>query len=135
MKKILITAITTALIMLMLPISAIGRSFPSLAVLRKVRKREGLVRVLDGKDMASRKVDRILNGNGDLVIEISYGVVLNAKGDGRLINTSSKRYNYISYRKVKGVRKGDVVMSVFIYSPDRKGADDIADRYDWIVDR
>ena len=135
MKKILITAITTALIMLSLPISATGKSFPSLATLRKVRKREGLVRVLDGKDMASRKVDRILSGKGDLVIEISYGIVLNAKGDGRMINTSSKRYNYISYRKVKGARKGDVVMSVFIYSPDRKGADDISDRYDWIVDR
>ena len=110
-----------------------GRSL--LAHCKAIRKQEKLIKVLDGKDLAKETVWNTLEGKGDLVIEIDYGVVLNSKGDGRILNTSSKRYNYISYRRVKGVHKGDVVMSVFIYAPDRRAYDDDLVRYDWIIDK
>lgn len=118
---------------LMSPVATEGKSL--LSHCRQIRKQEQLVKVLDGRNLASDKVWNTLEGKGDLVIEIDYGVVLNSKGDGRILNTSSKRYNYISYRRVKGVHKGDVIMSVFIYAPDRMAYDDDLVRYDWIIDR
>ena len=118
---------------LMSPISTEGKSL--LSHCRQIQRQEKLVKVLDGKDLNSKKTWQILEGKGDLVIEIDYGVVTNNKGDGRVLNTTSKKYNYISYRRVKGARKGDVIMSIFIYGPDRKAYDDDLARYDWIIDR
>ena len=128
-----ITAILIGATLLASPITTEGRSL--LAHCRQIRKQEKLVRVLDGKNLANDAVWRTIDGNGDLVIEIDYGVVLNSRGDGRLLNTTDKGHNYISYRRVKGARKGDIVMSVFILPPDRKAWDDIAERYDFIIDR
>lgn len=118
---------------LMSPITTEGKSL--LNHCRQIQRQEKLVKILDGQNLHSKKTWQILEGKGDLVIEIDYGVVTNNKKDGRVLNTTSKKYNYISYRRVKGARKGDVIMSVFIYSPDRRAYDDDLARYDWIIDR
>ena len=114
------------------PLTTEGKSL--LAHCKEVRKQERLVKIFDGTDLNKDKIWNTLDNKGDLVIEIDYGVVRNNKGDGRILNTTSKRNNYISYRRVRGARKGDIIMSVFVYSPDRKSWDDIEMRYDWILD-
>lgn len=45
------------------------------------------------------------------------------------------KYNYISYKGVKGIRKGDVVLTICIYNPGTNYEDDIVERFDYIIDR
>ena len=72
--------------------------------------------------------------NGDIIIEKMIGTVTNRKGDGKLMGVGNK-YNYISYKGVKGIRKGDVVLTIVIYNPSTNFEDDIIERFDYIIDK
>ena len=79
----------------------------------------------------------ILSGrskNGIIIIEKIIGVVLNSKGDGKILNTDDEQYDYISYRCVDGVKSGDTIITYFIYNPENNAEDDIIERFDYIVD-
>ena len=77
----------------------------------------------------------ILENRGDsIIIEKVIGKVTNKRKDGKVIG-GDPVYNYISYRKVKGAKKGDIILTLLIYEPGSDGVDDIADRFDYIIDR
>ena len=78
--------------------------------------------------------DKLENRNGNIIIEKIIGQVLNADGDGIILNTKD-RHNYISYKNVKDAEVGDIILTYCIYNPDTNGTDDIIDRFDYIIDR
>ena len=99
---------------------------------KKLIKKEsiGTIREYNTEDLT---YDILANRNGDIIIEKMIGTVTNRKGDGRLMGVG--KYNYISYKGVKGIRKGDVVLTVVIYNPANNYEDDIVERFDYIIDR
>jgi hypothetical protein len=104
-----------------------------------------LFKVYNSADLIA---ERLENRNGDLIIEKLYGVVIDAEGNGRVLMTdediikahnrdynSIAEYNYyISYEGTARAKKGDIVLSYFIYNPDSNYSDDIIARFDYIVD-
>jgi len=64
-----------------------------------------------------------------ILIEVIIGKVVNNKKDGKVLNTSDKYYNYISYRGIKGVKKGDKVITITVFA-NNNYEDDIAIRFD-----
>lgn len=100
------------------------------------RNRIGQVRVYDAEDLTARMLETRYD---DVIIERVYGVVTNKKKDGRQLN-APKGHDYISYRSVKGAKKGDIIMTLLVYAPtskkyDEGNVDDIVDRFDYIIDR
>lgn len=79
--------------------------------------------------------DILVNRNGNIVIERINGQVINAEGDGRILNTDNDHYNYISYKYVEGAEVGDIILTYCIFNPDTAYEDDIIDRFDYIIDR
>lgn len=78
---------------------------------------------------------KILRNRGDsLIIEKVIGTVTNNRKDGRILNPRNPKYDYISYKYVKGCRKGDTILTVFIYEPGGNDVDEIATRFDYIID-
>lgn len=77
--------------------------------------------------------DILENRGDDIIIEKIIGVCENRNGDGRILNVADPEYDYISYRGVKDVDPGDVVLTVCIYQPGNRYTDDIADRFDYII--
>ena len=83
----------------------------------------------------SQLTREILETRGDdLIIEKIIGICLDSKGNGQILNSADPDYDYISYRGVKGVHKGDVVMTLCIYNPGNGYTDDVADRFDYVID-
>lgn len=94
------------------------------------REQIGVVREYYTEDLT---YNILANRGDDIIIEKSIGVVTNARKDGRLYGCG--KYNYISYRNVKGCRKGDTILTICIYNPGSKAEDDIIERFDYIIDR
>ena len=128
MKKNLF--VTIMLVALMFATEANGIS-PYRFYKKLVRKESiATVRTYNAEDLTG---EILRNRNGDIIIEKMIGTVTNRKGDGRLMGVG--KYNYISYKGVKGIRKGDVVLTVVIYNPANNYEDDIVERFDYIIDR
>ena len=77
--------------------------------------------------------DILANRGDDIIVEKTIGIVMDNRKNGKILG--AKEYNYISYRKVKGARKGDTILTICIYAPNSKGEDDIVERFDYIIDR
>ena len=82
------------------------------------------------------------NRNGKIIIEKIVGKVTNDKLDGIILNcntedggyTNKDGGNYISYKRVDGVKKGDKVLTYYIYNPFTNEQDDVLTRLDFIID-
>lgn len=128
MKKKFVTLI---LFVMMLTATEANGISPYRFYKKLVRKESiGTVREYDAENLTG---DILRDRNGDIIIEKMIGTVINRKGDGRLMGVG--KYNYISYKGVKGIRKGDVVLTVVIYNPGTNYEDDIVERFDYIIDR
>jgi hypothetical protein len=125
MKKAIITALATVLATA--TVSAGNVNY------RAMVERKGIGRV---REYYSNELTAdILETRGDdIVIEKIIGVCENRKGDGRILNSADTDYDYISYRSVKGVKPGDVVLTICIYEPGNGYTDDVADRFDYVID-
>lgn len=129
MKKNLF--VTIMLVALMFATEANGIS-PYCFYKRLIKRNHiGVVKTYNAEDLTG---EILRNRNGDIIIEKMIGTVINRKGDGRLMGVGNK-YNYISYKGVKGIRKGDVVLTICIYNPGTNYEDDIVERFDYIIDR
>ena len=90
----------------------------------------------------------LINRNGDLIVEKLYGIVIDDEGNGKILESNDdfkKAHNrqyesidfnnyYISYKRVEGVKKGDIVLTYCIYNPNSNYSDDIIARFDYIMD-
>ena len=94
------------------------------------REQIGVVREYYTEELS---YDLLANRGDDIIIEKTIGIVMDNRKNGKILG--AKEYNYISYRKVKGARKGDTILTICIYAPNSKGEDDIVERFDYIIDR
>ena len=82
------------------------------------------------------------NRNGKIIVEKIVGKVTNDKLDGEILNcdTEDGGYintdggNYINYERVDGAKKGDKILTYYIYSPFTNEQDDVLTRLDFIID-
>ena len=134
-KKFLFTVALTATI---LTSTMEGVAGTSLRFYKKLVKRNeiGKVRVYDAEDLTAKMLETRYD---DIIIERVYGKVINNRLDGKQLNLGKSCGSYISYRGVKGAKKGDVIMTLLVYNPTNKkydegNVDDIIDRFDYIID-
>lgn len=88
--------------------------------------------LLDSKDIS----DGFLKHRADsdkqpVLIERVFGIVTDADLNGRVIDAGGNGY-YISYARVKGAQKGDLVVSYMMYEKNNY-PDDIAVREDFVI--
>lgn len=76
--------------------------------------------------------DILQNRNGKVIIERCVGVVTSDDKDGRILDFSDAIHNYISYAGVKSAKKGDKIVTYFVYNPRTNYEDDILERYDYV---
>ena len=126
-KKIIITIVL--LIMTALSIEATT----NYRYYKKLIKRQGIGRI---RECWSEDLDwRARTERGDdILIEKIVGTVTNARKDGKIMGADPEE-DYISYRRVKGARKGDTILTICIYTPGNAYGDDICERFDYIIDR
>lgn len=85
------------------------------SVISKLKAKYPKARVYTSRQIDKRPTILTKRKNRYTLIEKIKGVVLNNKGDGRITNTTQKYYNYISYRGVKGAKKGRRVITYCVY--------------------
>lgn len=104
----------------------------SLDFYRELSEEIGAIEIVDSADLSLEDLE---NRKGKIIIEKCIGVVENPDGDGRVLNCADPDYYYISYRSVEDFQEGDTILTYFIYNPDTNYADDILERFDYVIDR
>jgi hypothetical protein len=74
--------------------------------------------------------DILENRDGNLIIEIVIGVLLDELGNGQVLNTTSP-FNYIAYCGHIAAQPGDIILTILIYNPSTNYVDDISHRFDF----
>ena len=90
-----------------------------------------LFKVYESNELTAEMLE---NRNGKLIIEKCYGVVLDEDGNGEILNKSEDTGCYISYRRVKDAKPGNIILTYFIYNTENNYIDDIVYRCDYIID-
>lgn len=99
----------------------------------------GTMQIYDTSDLTPQ----IMNErNGKIIVEKIIGEVTNDKLDGKILNcdvdnggyTNKDGGNYINYERVDGAKKGDKILTYFIYNPFTNEQDDVLTRMDFIID-
>lgn len=85
-------------------------------------------------DSSKLTTDILTNRNGKIIIEKVIGTVENNKLDGKILNCKVDSGDYISYKRVDGAKKGDKIVTYFIYNPFTNVEDDVMERLDFIID-
>lgn len=105
----------------------------------KMIKEVGTMQIYDTSDLTPQ----IMNErNGKIIVEKIIGEVTNDKLDGKILNcdvdnggyTNKDGGNYINYERVDGAKKGDKILTYFIYNPFTNEQDDVLTRMDFIID-
>lgn len=125
------TIVITILLLIMTALSIEAAS--SYKFYKKLVKRQNIGKI---REYWTEDLDwQILTERGDdIIIEKTIGTVINARKDGQVMGAKAGR-DYISYRYVKGARKGDTILTILIYTPGNAYEDDICERFDYIIDR
>lgn len=97
------------------------------------------VQIYDTDDLTPKMM---ANRNGKIIIEKIVGKVTNDKLDGMILNcdvdiggyTNKDGGNYINYERVDGAKKGDKILTYYIYNPFTNEQDDVLTRLDFIID-
>ena len=89
--------------------------------------------IYDSNDITAEIIES--RTKDEIIIERCIGIVTNAmqEGDGQVLNTDDSYYNYISYRSIDGIEKGNIILTYLIYNPNSGYIDDIIERYDYII--
>lgn len=94
---------------------------------------DGMVKIVQPDEMTEQLMTH--RKNKYIVIEVDVGVVTNNKKDGEILNISNPEVGrYISYKRVKKAKKGDIILSIFVYN-NTNYFDDTDIRIDKIVKR
>lgn len=97
------------------------------------------VQIYDTDDLTPKIM---ANRNGKIIIEKIVGKVTNDKLDGEILNCdvniggyiNKDGGNYINYERVEGAKKGDKILTYYIYNPFTNEQDDVLTRLDFIID-
>ena len=91
---------------------------------------EGKFKIYDPDEITYDKIVH-RKGTGTVLIERLIGIS-DSSGDGTILNTEDKRYNYISYKStLMDFDTGNLIVTYCVYNPDTKYDDDIINRYDF----
>lgn len=82
------------------------------------------------------------NRNGKIIVEKIIGEVTDSNLNGKILNcdidkggyTNKDGGNYINYERVEHAKKGDKILTYFIYNPFTNEQDDVLTRMDFIID-
>ena len=76
---------------------------------------DGMVKIVQPDEMTYELMTH--RKNKYVVIEIDIGIVNNNKKDGEILNVSRPDFGkYICYKRVKKAKKGDKILSIFVYN-------------------
>lgn len=97
------------------------------------------LKIYDTNDLTP---EMMANRNGKIIVEKIVGKVTNDELDGEILNcdtaeggyTNKDGGNYINYERVEGAKKGDKILTYYIYNPFTNEQDDVLTRLDFIID-
>lgn len=93
-------------------------------VCKWIREDFGKIKVYGTDELPEKNV------RGITVVERSVGICLDDDGNGMILDTKNREFDYISYRNL-GIEKGEVIVTYCVYNPETEEIeDDILDRYD-----
>ena len=100
------------------------------------------VNTMEVYDTSELTHEIMANRNGKIVVEKIIGEVVNQNLDGKILNASNKQENYLNksdglymnYKRVDGAKRGDKILTYFIYNPFTNEQDDVLTRLDFIID-
>lgn len=120
-------------IIMMILVSITTSATMSVKYYKKMIKKQkiGKVREYWSEDLTAKILE---NRGDDIIIEKIIGTVIDKKKNGKVMNSTNKDDD-ISYKRVKGAKRGDVILTICIYTPNNKYVDDICLRFDYIIDR
>lgn len=128
MKNLILLVIAFAIVFLA------GRTSNGAESVDFYRKLSDKLNIIQTYDTDELDYETLTKRNGNIIIERTIGIVLDDKGNGKILNTKEKYYNYISYKNVDGAKTGDIILTYCIYNPDNNYEDDIIERFDYIID-
>ena len=135
MKKIVMLTLVVLMISVAVPITIQAKTSAQTRVTqteKKIKKRFKKIKIVTRTKHNFNKVCKDIShrkGKEYYLIEKFQGSALN-KIDGRDSNG-----HYVSYKYVKGVRKGSRVITYLVYSKTNNECDDIIARYDVVIKR
>lgn len=88
------------------------------------------VQIYSSQDLSGEMIEA---RNGKLLVETVVGTVVDDEGNGKVNEPRDPDYDYISYRYVNGVEKGNTVVSLMLYNPSTDYVDDIIERFDYVM--
>lgn len=126
--------VTIILMILMTIITITASAATSVGFYKKLIKREkiGKIREYWNEDITC---EILQNRGDDIIVEKIIGTVVDRKGNGRIMNPVDPKHDYISYKSVKCARKGNVILTICIYTPGNNYEDDVCERFDYIIDK
>lgn len=90
-----------------------------------------MVKVIDCNDLTEEMLTTRTDHNV-MYIERIYGIVTDNEKNGTVLNPPVDGGYYISYKSVKGARKGDLIITYCVYNPYSNYDDDVIERWDFI---
>lgn len=112
-------------------ITVIGNSFTP--VQARTLNNAPITKVIDCNDLTENMLIHRSNKKRHIMyIERIIGRVTDNKGNGKVLNPPKDGGYYISYASVKGVHKGDLVITYCVYNPYSNYDDDVIERWDFI---
>ena len=115
-------------------VSIIGNTFtPVQASYTDVTKNAPITRVIDCDKLTEKMLThRSSKKRHIMYIERIVGRVTDNNKNGKVLNPPKDGGYYISYRSVKGARKGDTIITYCVYNPYSNYDDDVIERWDFI---
>lgn len=92
----------------------------------KIEKKYGLNAI----DSSKLTYEKLTNRKHTIILERCIGRVRNNNKDGKVLNTNEGYY--ISYKGVK-CKKGDIIVTYFLWNPENNVSDDIVARWDYVI--
>ena len=97
----------------------------------EVVKAAPMVKVIDCNDLTEEMLTTRAEHN-IMYIERIQGIVTDIEKNGTVLNPPEDGGYYISYKSVKGARKGDTIITYCVYNPYSNYDDDVIERWDFI---
>ena len=123
-----------ALVVTLATLTVIGNTFtPVQARCTDVAKNAPITRVIDCDKLTEKMLTHRNNKKRHIMyIERIVGRVTDNKKNGKILNPPVDGGYYISYKSVKGARKGDLIVTYCVYNPYTNWDDDVIERWDFI---
>ena len=115
-------------------VSIIGNTFtPVQASCTDVAKNAPITRVIDCDKLTEKMLTHRSSKKSHIMyIERIVGRVTDNNKNGKVLNPPKDGGYYISYKSVKGARKGDTIITYCVYNPFSNYDDDVIERWDFI---